>query len=345
MNYILGGSYKSLLFALYLKKVKGEKTTIVTYKLHLIEFCKKQNIDYIKFDNIPIGLLTIGRFFSLKEKLDDLIKRINPKKKDRFFLPVNIKAPKFFYLAKELSKKGYIVCYKMLDLDGCAFGKYKAPWYKPVIFKSGIMRVIFKIFLDLDLVYYYASNHPFLGIDNSFLKKYDIKEYDQNHSSEELIFEALKEYKKEIEPGKFDCFIVVDDCCDTFNQKSLETMWKNILEFPADFAYKKHPAPKRNENEIKYYNIFNEIKELPDYLPAEIFFSNISGNVISVCSSALITASKYPNIKTISLLELVKWKSEENKNDWKKTLIKTSNNKILFPDSFEELKQLLLNVD
>ena len=345
MNYILGGSYKSLLFALYLKNVLEEKTTIVTYKLHIIEFCQKQNIDYIKFDNIKINLLSIHNIFSLRKMLNDLILEINPKKEDVFFLPGNAKAHKFFYLAKELSKKGYKTWYKMLDLDGGDFQRYKPPWYKPVIFKSGILKVLFKIFLDLDLVYYYASEHPFLGIDNSFLKKYHIEQYDSNHSSEELIYEALETYKKEIKPGKFNCFIVADDCCDTFNQKSLESLWKNILDVPVAFAYKKHPAPKRNKNEIKYYNIFKDVQELPEYLPAEMFFSSIKGSVISVCSSALITASKFPNIKTISLLELVKWKSEENKNKWKKTFMKTSNNKILIPKNFDDLKELLLKVD
>ena len=134
--------------------------------------------------------------------LDNLIQEINPKKEDRFFLPGNAKANQFFYLANELSKKGYKVGYKMLDLDGCDFERYKPPWYKPVIIRSGIMRILFKIFLNLDLIYYYANNHPFLGIDSSFLKKYNIEPYDPDHSTEELLFKALKVHNKEIESFK-----------------------------------------------------------------------------------------------------------------------------------------------
>jgi len=342
VNYLLGGAYKSLLFALYLKNILGEKTTIVTYKMHMIEFCKNQKMDYIKFDKIKINVLSIHKIFTLKKLLDDLIQEINPNQEDRFFLPGNAKAHEVFYLAKELSKKGFKVWYKTIDLDGKEFEIFKPPWYKPVFIRGGIMRVMFKIFLDLDLVYYYANNHPFLGIDDSFLKKYNIEQYDPDHSSEDLIFEVLKSYKNELE---FECLIIDDAFLDNIvDLNSLKKLLKNVLDLPVNFVYKKYPS-STDEKRIKknYYDIFKDCKELSEYLPIELFFNNNHGSVIAVCSSSLITASKFPNIKTISLLELVKWKNERNKEEWKKIFMDTSKGKILFPKSFEELKKILLS--
>ena len=345
MNYILGGTYKSLLFALYLKNVLGEKTTIVTYKTHMIEFCKNQKMDYIKLDKIEINFLSIHKFFILKKMLDNSIKKINPKKGDNFFLLGNTKAHKFLYISQELSKKGFKVWYKMIDWDGNEFERFKLPWYKPVFIRGTIIRLMFKIFLDLDLVYYFANNHPFLGIDDNYFKKYNIEQYKPNQSSEDLLFESIEAYKKEKDP--FECLIIGDaDLNNIINLNSLEKLFKNILELSIDFAYKKHPAPLgRSEIDKKYYNIFKDCKELPEYEPVELFFSNDNGSVLSVYSGALITASKFSNLNTISLLELVKWKSEKNKNEVKKILMDASNNKILFPKNYEELKDLLLNVD
>ena len=71
-------------------------------------------------------------------------------------------------------------------------------------------------------------------------------------------------------------------------------------------------------------------------------FNSIKKNVISVFSTALITASKFDHLKAISMMELVDWYHKPYKIEFKNHLIEESKNKIIFPKNFEELKELLL---
>ena len=71
MNYILGGAYKTLLFALYLKNILGEEITIVTYSNIIIKYCKAEKINYIEFEKMlslfPIGLDQYPNHYGLKK--------------------------------------------------------------------------------------------------------------------------------------------------------------------------------------------------------------------------------------------------------------------------------------
>ena len=320
----------------------GEEITIITYSKVIRKFCEVENIPHIDFEKIRPTVTSLHKIFTLKKTLDDLIKKIDVKEDDEFFLTSNTKAYDSFYLAKELSKKGATVFYKATDLEGRELKRFKPPWYKPIFIRGDFIRILLKIFLDLDLMYYDTHNVPCFGIDDKFLKKHNIKEYDPEHPVEDLIFKGLKAGNKKFK--EYDNLIMDQGpIANVIIFNSLKDLYKKILELPVEFAFKKHPSSiAETEFEKSYYKLFKHCKELLNYMPIELFLNNIRGCAISVCSVSLITASKFP-IKSISLLELVEWHNKSYKKEWKEHLSKASKNKILFPTSFEELEKLLLN--
>lgn len=328
---------------LYLKNVLGKEVTMITHSKIIRKFCEDEHINHIDFEKIMLTVTSLHKIFALKKTLDDLIKKIDAKKEDGFFLTGNAKGYGSFYLAKELSKKGFKVWYKATDLEGREMKRFKPPWYKPIFIRGGIIRILLKIFLDLDLIYYDAHTDPCFGITDDFLKKYNIKEYDPEHSAEELIFKGLKASNKKFK--EYDNLIMDQGpLVKIIEFDSLKRLNEKILELPIKFAFKKYPnSLDETEFEKNYFKLFKRCKELPDYIPVELLLNNIQRSVISVISTSLITASKFDNLKTISLLELVKWHNKKTKEEWRQTLSKASKNKILFPTSFEELEKLLLN--
>ena len=340
MNYVFCGAYKALLFALYFKSL-GEKTTVVTYNKDIIKYCTAENIDYIKFDFIRPKITSISKVFALKKTLDETLEKIDMENGDRFFLSGLAKGYDFFYLAKELSKKG-VGYYKHTEGK---VKKFKPPRFKPIFIRGGIMRLMLKLVMNLDLMYYRADiKSPYFGIDDEFLKKYNIVEFAPDTDIEELILEAIK--KSKINYKEYDNFIIdKGPLSDYIKFDSIKRLHEKLFELPLDTAFKKHPSPiiQKDHSEAEFYEPFNRCDEIPRYIPAELFFNNVRKNVISLCSVALITASKLQHLKAVALLDLVKWYDESYKKEWRERLTKASDNKILFPSNFEELKEILLS--
>lgn len=338
MNYILGGAYKALLFALYLKNL-GKEITIVTYNKDIIKYCTAENIDYIPFERLRPTITSLHKLYTLKKMLNGIIEKIDIKRSDKFFLLGNIKAYDSFYLAKELSRKsvGY---YKNVDRE---LKKYKAPKSKPIFFRGAIIKFFLKFVMSLDLIYYEGNNgNPVFGIDDKFLRKYNILEYKPNVSSEDLILDVVKKSKSNYK--EYDNLIVDEEPLSMIKFSSIKDLYQNILRLPLDFAFKKHPHSSNLNDQIdlSYYKIFKKCEEIPKYIPVELFCNNIKKNVIAVFSTALTTASRLQHINAISLLELVEWYHKPSKKHFKRQLIKDSKNNIIFPNSFEELKEILL---
>lgn len=81
-------------------------------------------------------------------------------------------------------------------------------------------------------------------------------------------------------------------------------------------------------------------KALPNYLPVELFFHKVKGNIISFHSASLVTASKFENINAISILDIVR--TDDPFNDTMKSYLnKNSNYKIKFVSKIDEFKNII----
>lgn len=340
MYYVYCGSYFPLLFALYLRG-QGKEIKIITGNKDVIKYCQTENINYIPLEFVMPTVTSLYRFYILKKKLDEIIEE-HGKKQDKFFLMGNIKTYDFFYLAKELSIRKNIVYYKPISRQ---LKKYKPSKSKPIFFRGAIMKFFLKQIMDLDLIYYEGSNgDPVFGVDEKFLKKYNILKYKPNISSEDLILEVVKKSKSNYK--EYDNFIIDKGPLSNYiTFDSVKRLYEKLFELPLDFAFKKHPSPiiQKDHSETEFYEPFSRCDEIPRYIPAELFFNNVRKNVISLVSDALVTASKLQHLKSIALLELVEWHRDPCKKELKEYLIEASNNKILFPNNFEELKEILLS--
>lgn len=337
MDYVFCGAYAALFFALHLKKM-GKKITIITHNKNIIKYCKAEKIDYIKYNQIIITGWSFYKVFALKQNSDKLIEKINFCKKDRFFLLGNRKQFDAFYLSKELSKKGVVYYYSMSILTKNRI--YKPPVCKPVFIRGEISRIVLKLFMDIDIVYYQVHGVPVIGVDNKFLKKHDIREYEIDLSPEDILFNLVNKNKTNYE--EFENLLVDEGpIIKIVKRDSLIELYENLLKLPIKFAFKLHPTQLRRTSDAAFYDIFKSCNKIPEYIPIELFFNNVKKNVISGYSTSLVTASKFEHLKAISLLELVEWYDDSFKKDIKRGLIERSKNKILFPNTFNELKEII----
>jgi len=338
MNYIFCGAYESLLFALYIKEMGG-KITIVTDNNNIVKYCEMETIDYIKFEKISITTPTIYKVFSLKKILDNALEKMVLKNSDHFYLTTESKAYNAFYLAKELSKKGVVYFYN----PGRKPEKYKHPKNKPFFIRGEIIRFVLKLFLNLDLIYYNSRGSPCFGINDTFMKKHNITKYKLDVSSDKIGLIVAK--RSNLNFKKFDNLIISQGTLhNTIKFDSLKNIYRNILNIPVEFAFKKHPVQKSNKlSDLSFHNIFEKCYDIPEYIPVEMIFNNIKKNVISVYSVSLINASKFKHLKSTSLLELVDWGNKAFKKEIKNYLITESNNNICFPKNIKELEKIILN--
>jgi len=339
MIYVFCGAYKALMFALYLKSL-GKEITVLTHNEDIIKYCAEENIKCIKFELVRPKFTSFYKVFKLKKVLDEVIKKIDFHREDEFFLTGKSMAYDSFYLAKEISKKG-VVYYKNPDRE---LKKYKPPRFKSFFIRGYIVKLMLKFVLDLDLIYYDTHEDPRFGIDDDFLNKCGIKEYAPTIPAEKLILEGIKNYQSNYK--EYDNFIVDDGLLIGYVKiDSMINLYKKLFDLPLKFAFKKHPNLGEEEahpdSYYSFYKNFKDCDEIPKYIPAELLYNNIRKNVISVCSNALITASQLQHLKAISLLDIVEWFDESNKKYFKDYLIKESKKKIIFPQSFSELKRII----
>jgi len=336
MDYVFCGSYEPLFFALYLKSL-GKKITVVTHNKSIAKYCEVKNINYIQFENIRIGVISIHKIFTFKKILNDVLKKIVLEKGDGFYLTGEIKTYNAFYLAKELSKKGVVYFY---NSSKYRLEKYKPPKNKPFFFRGGIIRLMLKLYLNLDLIYYNSRGVPCFGIDDGFLKKHNIIKYDMDISAGEMLLNIAK--RSEVNYKKIDNLIIDQGALENIiDLESLKKLYKNLFKLPVEFAFKKHPIRPKNSSNSHFYNIFEKCYDVPEYIPVELFFNDIKKNVFSIYSTSLVAASQFDHLKAISLLELVNWDNNSFKEEVKCHLTKKSNNKIFFPNSFDELKEII----
>lgn len=336
MNYVYCGSHLALLFALSLKN-KGKKITIISSNEDIIRYCKDEKIDSIRLDFIRPSISKLNKIFKLKKMLNSALEQIKCGKDDCLFLTGAMKGYDSFYIAKELSKRRCKIY--NTDPTGIEFKEFK-----PVFLRGIFIRLAFKLILNLDLQYYTVRGVPFLGVDDKFLKKYNIIDYPLDITHEELIIDVAKNIKSKRKTCK-NLIIDQGSFGDILKPGSIKKMYENLLKIPAEYTFKKHPGPveKDSLSDISVNQLFKNCEEAPRYIPAELLFNSINNSVISVFSAPLITASHFKHLKSISLIELVEFNDESYKRKVKNNLIEKSNNKILFPNSFEELKSILLN--
>ena len=336
MNYVFCAAYASVFFALYLKN-SGKEIKIITDNSGIDKYCRTAGIDCIYFDYLSVPTIRFYRMFALKNRINNLIKEIDVKEDDVFYLLDRAFDISQFYLAKEWARRGSVY----FNLTGRVFDAYTESGYlNPRFLARTVSRYLFRIFLGLELVFVDVNHRPVWGIDDRFLKNNRISDYSLDKTFTELQLDAMR--KSSVEMGEYDNLVISDGhLSGIIGEDSLIEVYGKLLRLPCEFVVKCHPRVLKNHELEGYERLFADCEQYPDYIPVELLLNNIRKNVISVFSTSLGSVAQLGHLKAISLLELVNWEHESYKKEIRTWLMKESNNRIIFVETFEELNKLL----
>lgn len=311
--YIITPSFPSLFYAIHKFYLK-EDVTLITSSLSVHKIACELEINCI-YLNIYSGI--IGKIKS-KFTLNKLLKKLNLDQ--NIFLFDNIHCIEGFYLLSKWTLGNTYYTNLSFKHD---------EYIKRLTIKQLIKKRLVNQFFQLDLCYKNQNENPFLGINDVFLKKNRINNYIVNN------FNSIKLgviNKAKINIPQFNSILILQGTLKGIIEPSSISKVFKELELIKSLVIKEHPT---------HITKSKNISKIPNYYPVELCFNSISTNIISIYSSSLIIASQLQNKNSISLLDLVQWMNESYKDSIKKLLITESNNKIHFPKSFPELRNLL----
>jgi len=109
MNYIWCGGYGGIMLLLYIKNVKNELVTGITWQHDAVKFFNAENIPYIYFDfdkDVQQNRFShcLFKYHKLKLLLDNIIHKMNFGVNDCYIMSSKWKGYPDKYFAKELSK-------------------------------------------------------------------------------------------------------------------------------------------------------------------------------------------------------------------------------------------------
>ncbi len=329
MNYLYCECFAPIFFAEYIKG-KGEDITIITINKNLIKYCDFAQIRCIYIERVGLRTLSFHKLFIFKKNIWKVIDNLNINKEDKFYLFDDGYILEGFYFARLLRNKHVTYYYKTNEYPERYKNKISLRLLSAIFDK-----VFYELFLGLDLILIKTSGkHISFGIDKDiFFKKNNISIALEKKSFNEIRFEIIND--KTINIDKYESMFVDQGNCSNFLKNGyLDDIIKAFSDSSNKIVIKEHPH-------FSNTNLFEGFDKFPVFVPAEFLLGNIKKNVISICSTTLITVSKIDQLNAISLLELVEWKDEAYKKEQKEYLKKESNNKIIFVETMEELINFL----
>ena len=287
--------------------------------------------DFLGIRHIKQEQITLKDFVLRKNKVDNEADRfLNIIGENEFHFSHTQYAVFEFYLIKRLNEKG----------RKTVFHNFEFVYFKPSltsIFNKRYWRFkLFQVFLNikynLPVELRMSSAASFIvSLKLNYIKDKCYKYINDKDDYFDITLNLFKTYEFDF-PTVENLFIA-----QTFTNTNFFVFEKiqNLLPIinTEKVGLKNHP----NLGEVKgLENCFH----LPDFLPVEFFFNKVTKNIISFHSSSLVTASKFHQCKTISLLDIV-GTDDVFLTLVKEKLIKDSKNKIYFPQGIDEFKFLL----
>jgi len=326
--YIYCPMYEAIFLVYYLME-QGHEVEAITPNENIALFFNAAGIKVTCFTPVYLKTLDLISPLTFKSKLNRIFKRYDQK------IPLIFGHNAFdyngFYLAKKWAEHNAVFFYR-LDPRRELFRIKKIE--KQVIFTL-FLRWKLRLFCNLNLPVLNCETRSVVGIDEYFLEKNRIQRVELGEA-----FQAKKKKiceKYYIQQKRYKNLIILEgwySLPDKVDIDSLDYCYKWIRSHARDCVYKRHPIHRGDDCFFEKQAIY------PDYIPAQFLYGNIDKNVIGLSSTSLITASYFKNIKAISLIHLVEWKSKEAKNKFYYFLTEEDNG-ICFPESYEELEKLI----
>lgn len=323
MKYFYCQSYQAFNMAIAMNL--GEKIIVITASKNILKACEFLKITYVEHEAVSLSQIVKER-----RKVNKELNRISELIKDAELHYSHTQFAVFcFLLVDKHRKKGNDTVFHNLEYV------YSKPNMSSVFNKNYLFTKFYQTIIK-------NSYHLPLEVRMSSKDSYMISlRNEYNNASSKVIDNKLEYYDLTLNMFQNISFEYenVENLfiAQTFSNEAFFDKVKIMELLPvinsSKVAVKNHPKLGRVEG-------LEKGKELPDFLPVEMFFQKVTRNIISFHSASLITASKFKDVNTISLLDIVKTK-DPFMTRIKEDLILKSGNKILFPKSINEFKEML----
>lgn len=326
MKYFYCQSYQAFNLALALSM--EDKVTIITSAENIIKACSFLKVNFI--EHKPFGLKDfIKKKSEINFEIERLVRIID-------YNEMHFSHAQFavfcFYLVKKINdRKGKTIFHNFELL-------YKKPksHFSNLLNKQYLYSKINNVYLKLQYklpveIRKSTSNAYVISLKMDYIQKKIFKIIDDKASYFDITLKMFKNY--EFDYPKINHIFVSQtfEVVDLFDEDKINKVLPLINQ--KHITLKNHPK-------LGAVKSLEKCKTIPDYLPVELFFQKVIGSVISFHSASLVTASKFENINTISILDMVRTKDPFN-DTMKSYLSEKSNDKIRFISEIDELKNIL----
>ncbi len=208
------------------------------------------------------------------------------------------------------------------------------------LYKSAILvlvlKLILKTFYKTDTIFSYYSKGFFISLNETNFDKHNITILKTKLKFEQIQDSVMKrvQIKHDLIGNLYIGQNEVPQKNRVYTSDSIDKLYSFILK--NNISVKPHPTGYPHPKTQKIIN---------PHIPSEFLFNSISGSVISISSTTLISASNFydnkSNVKIICLIYLVDWLDKKSEIEMINRIKKRSHNNILYPKTYKELKELI----
>lgn len=244
-----------------------------------------------------------------------------------------------FYLVKKLSRKN-----RLVNTSPSPPQIDPVSQYNPKNIADLASLIILKLIYGRDIALGELPHlKGFIYMTDRFMEKV-VAEFIGWEEIEEMMKDFNYSRFRVFDTGNYSVIYFDDSLLEAGFLKSKELFQAELTEifnilarhFPEnEIARKYHPSYPGDKALVKIGDV------LPDFIPAELLYDERVKIYISLCSYAIA------NVETglaVSIVDLITFKDENNRNQLKEKLIRMSKSKILFPASLDEFEQILIDL-
>jgi hypothetical protein len=304
----------------------NDEVIVITAAKNIIEAC-----DFLKVKCIEHSPFGISDFVKRKGKIDAEVDRLIRELGNHELHFSHTQFAIFcFYLVKKLNDRNGKTVFH--NFEFVYSNPNKLSLFQRNFYGVKSWQVSIAIIYKLPIVVRMSTSTSYMiSFDLNYINNYCSQVIDDKDQYYNLTLKMFQNYSFDY-PKMENLFIA-----QTFTNQSLFDKKKIEIVLPilnsSNISVKNHPK-------LGAVKGLSKCLEMPDFIPVELFFQKVTGCIISFHSTSLITASKFETVKTISLMDIVKTEDVFMVNI-KKDLINKSNNRLLFPQTIHEFKEIL----
>ncbi|MGV8058413.1 MAG: hypothetical protein AB2L12_10375 [Smithellaceae bacterium] len=274
---------------------------------------------------------------AIKKLFEDNFKAV---RNSHFFCCGHVSDLILFSLVKLLAKQNNIVFLNIFYSDT----------YICYSLKSLLLLVHTWLFYDIDVSIRCSviNKSPQIYLSELFFKKINAQLYEFKYHYDPSLLQKYYPIPTSYTSDKKIMWLDDDSCIYERKMQSHSLTCLKAIKSIVDsnFAnnevlYKRHPSQEFHSK--GFAAIYSDYLELPSFINADFVISNPNIKfILGGFSAVLCTAAKNSNIKAISYVKMIPFEDQNFTRHMVEYWMKESDQKILFPDSLEELKNMIV---